>query len=75
MMKKICTFTLWLLYTSKMHQKKNFRIKKFGALYVREGSKPRPFPYTYHIMLKYKQRLFYVHDDNDFGAFEIIKLT
>jgi hypothetical protein len=57
-------------------QKKNFRIKKVGALYVREGFKPRPFPYMYHhIMLEYKQRLFYMHDNNDFGAFEIIKLT
>jgi hypothetical protein len=58
-----------------MCQKKNFKIKKTGALYVREGFKPRPFPYMYHIMLEYKQRLFYMHDDNDFGAFEIIKLT
>jgi hypothetical protein len=75
MMKKIRTTTLWLFYASKMHQKKNFRIKKFGALYVKERFKPRPFMYTYHIMLEYKQRLFYMHDDNDFGAFEIIKLT
>jgi hypothetical protein len=29
----------------------------------------------YHIMLEYKQRLFYMHDNNDFGAFEIIELT
>jgi hypothetical protein len=58
-----------------MCQKKKKKKKKVGALYVREGSKPRPFPYMYHIMLDYIQRLFYMHDDNDFGAFEIIKLT